>query len=389
VLEGTQFESQWHDVTFVSGRERQRNLRFSRKRRKEREGDEEFCSSERDADIDRERPALSRQKRNRKPGDPSRAVPLAFDERGEFVEPLRGRIPERQARQARLLLEQGLKGKARRQAWCGLIARRRDCFSGNSEHRFYTPCLCGNRYCRTCGPKSFRNLFTHHSRLRPLVESLLSHRFEDHRPRVLAKLDITTRNVGEMPSAEEVRQFNKGIRRFFRAIEKKLGISRREYGVLWCCEFGSGNTNLHAHGIYAGPYLPQRELSRLWAEIRSDGSFIISIKRARSFEAALGHALKYPSKFFDAAEARLVELEVAFDRVRRVHALAAFYNPKIEREPGEEGPLEAGHCPICGDLLLDAPGYHFISDLQREGRRDADAVRLEVGRAKILAETPP
>src|SRR5260370_25473968 len=226
VPSGTQLESQWHDVTFVSERERQRNLRFSRKRRKESEGNEEFCSSEREGDLERERPALRRQLRNLKPGDPSRAVPLAFDERGDFVEPLRGRIPERQAQQARLLLEQGLAGKARRQAWCGLVARRRDCFSGNTEHRFYTRCLCGNRYCPTCGPKSFRDLFTHHSRLRPLVEDLLLHRPGDHRPRVLAKLDITTRNVGEMPKAEEVRQVNENIGRVFSTIEKEIGVAR-------------------------------------------------------------------------------------------------------------------------------------------------------------------
>lgn len=382
-------ESLWHDPSYVTKCERERNLRYSRKRRRELDPSEEYCSLERNGDLERERPELRRQARNRKPGDPSRAVPLAFDERGDFVVPLRGRIPERQAQQARLLLEQGLTGKARRQAWCALIGRRRDCLSGNSEHRFYTPCLCGNRYCPTCGPKSFRDLFIHHSRLRPLVESLLSHRPGDHRPRVLAKLDITTRNVGEMPTAEEVRQFNKDIRSLFRAIERECGISRREYGVLWCCEFGSGNTNLHAHGVYAGPYLPQRELSRLWTEIRADGSFIVSIKPARSFEAALSHALKYPSKFFNAVPARLVELEVAFDHVRRVHALAAFYNPKIQREPGEEGPAEAGHCPICGDLLLDAPGYHFISDLQREGRCDVSVARVDAARAKILAESSP
>lgn len=389
MLEGTQVESQWHDVSFVASRVRARNLRFARQRRNARRPDESYISLQREADLIAERPALRRQVRDNKPGDPSRAVPLAFDERGNFVGPLRGRIPERQAQQARLLLEQGLAGKARRQAWCGLIARRRDCFSGNSTHRFYTPCLCGNRYCPTCGPKSFRDLFTHHSRLRPLVESLSNHQPADHRRRVLAKLDITTRNVGEMPTAEEVRQFNKDIRRFFRAIERDCGISRRQYGVLWCCEFGSGNTNLHAHGVYVGPYLPQRDLSRIWSEIRADGSFIVSIKEARSFEAALGHALKYPSKFFNAPPARLVELEVAFDRVRRVHALAAFYNPQIEREPGEEGPCEAGHCPVCGDLLLDAPGYHFISDLEREGRRDVGAVRVDVARARVLAESPP
>jgi hypothetical protein len=382
-------EAAWHDFSFVTKRERERNLRFARNRSKQINVGDEYCSPERESDLQRERPALRRQVRNRKPGDPSRAVPLAFDVRGDFVEPLRGRIPERQANQARLLLEQGLIGKARRQAWCSLIGRRRDCFSGNSEHKFYTRCFCGNRYCPTCGPKSFRDLFIHHSRLRSLVESLLQHQPTDHRTRVLAKLDITTRNVGQMPTAEEVRQFNKDIRRFFRAIEREFGISRRKYGVLWCCEFGSGNTNLHAHGVYVGPELPQRDLSRIWSEIRADGSFIVSIKRARSFEAALGHALKYPSKFFTAAPARLVELEVAFDRVRRVHALAAFYNPKIERDPGEEGPCEPGHCPICGDLLLDAPGYHFISDLQREGRRDADAVRIDIARAKAFAESPP
>jgi hypothetical protein len=146
----------------------------------------------------------------------------------------------------------------------------------------------------------------------------------------------------------------------------------------------------HAHGIYVGPALPHynRELSNLWAEIRADGSHIVSIKQARSFEAALGHALKYPSKFFEAAPARLAELEVAFNRVRRVHALARFYNADIQREPGEDESC-AGHCPICGELLLDSQGWHFIEDLKREGRRDADAARIEVGRAEVLTGAGP
>ncbi len=386
-------EAIWHDVSFVTKRDRERNLRFARERRNWNptrfDAGKEFSSPERDHDLERERPALRRQVRNRKPGDPSRAVPLAFNEHGNFVEPLRGRIPERQAQQARLLLEQGLTGKARRQAWCGLIGRRRDCFSGNSQHRFYTPCFCGNRYCPTCGPKSFRDLFTHHSRLRPVVEDLLRHRPGDHRPRVMAKLDITKRNTGEMPTADAVRRFNDNIKRLRERIMKYLGISRRDFGIFYCDEFGSGNTNLHAHGVYVGPWISQRVLRDMWAEICADGSFIISIKRAKSFEAALGHALKYPSKFFEALPARLVELEVAFDSIRRVHALGAFYNPKIEREPGEEGAAGAGHCPICGDLLLDAPGYHFISELQREGRRDANTVRVDVARARVFAESPP
>jgi hypothetical protein len=376
------------DVTLITPRERKRNLRLARLRSRE---EAPYCSPERQADLLSERPALVRQMRNKKPGDPSRSVPLAFDENGNFLAPLTRKIPPRQASQAHLLLELGLPGKARRQAWCSLIARRRDCISGIIEHRFFTKCRCGNRYCPTCGPRSFRELFNRHSRLRPLVEQLLQHQPADHRQRVLAKLDFTTRSTGEMPSAADVRQFNKDIRRFFRVIEKRFGISRRDYGFLWCCEFGSGNTNLHAHGIYVGPVLPQRrrELSNLWSEIRADGSYIVSIKRARSFEAALGHALKYPSKFFDAPPARLAELEVAFDHVRRVHALARFYNPDIEREPGEEGPNDAGHCPICGDLLLDVQGWHFLDELQREGRRDADEVRIETGRTRVLTGVGP
>lgn len=401
----------------------------------------------RSEDLRCERKPLSRQKREieSRKGDPSRAVPLAFDTAGNFVEPLRGKIGDRNAKTARLFLEQGAPGKARRQAWCGLIGRKRDCLSG---HKLYTPWLCGNRYCQTCGPKSFRKLFIEHSRLRPLVEELLKHKPGDHRPRVLAKLDVTVVNTGEMPTTEQVRRFNEDIRYLFREVEKQFGVSRKDYGLLWCCEFGSGNTNLHAHGVYCGPKLPQskkrKEMSSLWARIRrsdsllvlvehvgkdgkktisrtryrsamfrklralrkrlrghpsrrivkvlrvrGDGSKIISVKPAKNFEAALGHALKYPSKFFDADAGRLVELEIAFDRVRRVHALAAFYNPKIEREPGEEGGYDAGHCPICGDLLLDTPGYHFIDELRREDRRSVDEVRVEVGRAKVLTGAGP
>ena len=245
-------------------------------------------------------------------------------------------------------------------------------------------CRCGNRYCPTCGPLSFRSLFTRHSRLRSIAEGLLRHRPGDHRTRVLAKLDITRRNTGEMPDGKAVRLFNENIKRLREKISKYLEIARRDFGILYCDEFGSGNTNLHAHGIYVGPWIPQRVLARFWAEICGDGSFIISIKRAKSFEAALAHALKYPSKFFEASPARLAELELAFHKVRRVHALGAFYNPKIEREPGEEGPVQAGRCPVCGDVLLDTKGWHFVDDLRREGRRDIFAARVETARAQIL-----
>ncbi len=184
-----------------------------------------------------------------------------------------------------------------------------------------------------------------------------------------------------MPTRDEVRKFNQDIRRFFRAVERRFGISRKDYGALWCDEFGSGNTNLHAHGLYCGPRLPQtkmgKELSCLWSEIRGERSFV-SIKNAGSFEAALSHVLKYPSKFWNASPARLVDLELAFDHVRRVHAVASFYNPKIEREPGEDSSAEASHCPICGELLGEPErGWAFVDELSREGRRNLDEERMK------------
>jgi len=349
-------------------------MRLARARR-ERDGGEYVSAEaerERDAKYDRAHPKPK--------GNPERATPKAFDANGQWLPKLASRISARQSEQAHLLLENGLPGNARRQAWCGILARRIDCID-NAQHGFFERCRCFNRYCPTCGPLCFRGLFAKHSRLIAVVEKLMQHPIQDHRPRVLAKLDITTKKLGRMPTREEVREFNRDVRKLFRAIEREFGICRKDYGALWCCEFGRMNQNLHAHAVYCGPWLPQKKLSRLWAAIRADGSFIISIKRAKSFEAGLSHCLKYPSKFFDAPPSRLVDLEVAFHGVRRVHAVAAFYNPKIEREPGEDAGLLNGTCPICRGLLGEPGfkgvkrGWYFADELEREGRQDLALAR--------------
>jgi len=229
-----------------------------------------------------------------------------------------------------------------------------------------------------------------------VVEELFHHREGDCRPRAVAKIDITLRNTGTMPSAQKVRRFNENIRKLFRKIERELGISRCEYGFGWMDEFGSGNANLHAHGVYAGPYLPQKLLSRWWSEITGD-SFVVSIKAAPSFEKALSHALKYPSKFWDAPPSRLVALEVAFHKVRRFHSMARFYNPPETRnEPGMEsdGIDEAKRCPFCGSYLRTPRrrrGWVWVSDLEREGRVDLERARVTANCQKIFGRgaAPP
>jgi hypothetical protein len=283
------------------------------------------------------------------------------------------------------------RAKANRQAWCDIIGRRLDCSSSSCGKKYFKPFNCRLRYCPRCGRQAFRQLFAKHmGRLAIVAEDLLRHNSGDCRTRVIAQIDITLRNTGRMPSPHQVRSFNKKIRRLFRQIEKRLGISRSNYGFGWMDEFGSGNSNLHAHGVYVGPYLPQRDLSQWWKEITGD-SYIISIKAAPSFEKALSHALKYPSKFWDAPPSRLVELEKAFHKVRRFHALARFYNPlETRNEPGmnTDAKDEAKRCPCCGSYLRKSrlrPGWAWLSGMASEGRIALETARIESNRAKVLA----
>jgi len=367
---------------------------------------------------------LAQPQTTRCKGDPTRALPRAFDEQGVLSPHVLARISPRQAEQATLLFA-NRPGKARRHAYCLIIARLKDCLESQA-HKFFERQPCGLRYCPNCGPLCFSELFAKHIRLRCIVEDLLRSLPGDGRRRVVAKVDITsrklgmptrdevigqlsrklgrqptrdevrqsTRQMGRMPTRDEIVLFNRLVRKFWRAAERRFGISRKDYGVLWCDEFGSGNSNLHAHSVYCGPSIPQtkkgKQLSRLWAEVCLgtvfEGSAFVSIKAAQSFESALSHAFKYPSKFFDAPPARLVALEVAFDHVRRVHAMARFYNPKIEPEPGEhDGPKVEG-CPLCCGLLGEPrAGWFYVDDLQGEGRLDLREARMVANRAGVLS----
>src|SRR6185437_2479779 len=365
-------ESIWHDPAFDAARMRHWRPKNLRKARERAEENEPYVCEEREHD---EQITRRHDRENPKPsGNPDRAIPRFFDDAGELPSWLVRAIPESQNVQAKLLFHAGMIGKGNRQALCGAVARRIDCVE-HDEHRYFRKFQCQNRYCPACGPVCFRELFARHVDLRGCVERLRAgeksigwRKVESGgkckreriwqasltgtvRTCVLAKLDITTKKLGRMPTKDEVRRFNEDIRRFFRAVESEFGISRGEYGALWCCEFGRMNENLHAHGIYCGPWLKQKKLSRLWRETRADGSFIVSIKIAKSFEQALAHCLKYPSKFFDAPAERLASLEKAFHRVRRVHAVACFYNFHEEREPGEDTGSDTGLCPECKGML--------------------------------------
>ena len=423
MLTQIELEHRSHDPGFVLAREETRRRYFLHLRRNSEPDlfpDAEYISSDHARDLDREDMghANRRAGRSQKRGSELQ-VEQAFD--GQAIAPdIVSHAPARQVEQAILLrrkaeyfeqrsvaaaasgevkesiafkkMAASFRAKANRQAWCGIVGHAMDCSNSRCGKKMFKPHDCKLRYCPRSGPKAFRELYVKHiGRLAMVAAELCSHQQGDCRARVVAQIDITLRNTGKMPSTERVRAFNKNIRKLFRRIECELGISRRSYGFGWMDEFGSGNANLHAHGMYVGPHLPQKLLSKWWKEITGN-SFIVSIKAAPSFEKALSHALKYPSKFWDAPSSRLVALEVAFHKVRRFHALARFYNPpETHNEPGMESDAvdESKRCPFCGSYLRPPRlkrGWAWVSDLRREGRIDLEEARVTANREKVLAE---
>lgn len=355
------------------------------------------------------RPGPEKKKRGR---DPREALPESND-----IEALADTFgaSDRRRRQAQALERHGLHSKAKRVVLCGRLGRRLNCLSEHArEHRFFRPYRCHGRYCEVCGPAWFRKKFSDLlSILPPVIEQILKTCRERGIIYVIAKLDFTIPNTGQMPKLEQVRDFHRALHDFWRLVERLLYVRRDEYGQVGCDEFGGSNTNLHRHSLYVGPTLPQhnKELSALWSlanitdrarrrelirlarkkgvrflwdALRPEERRFASIKRARSFQAALAHALKYPSKFLShSTPERLAELEAAFHKTRRFSTGGAFYRIKVEREPGEE--CELGHCPLCGSPLAEQHGvWEPRSALEAEGRRDIEEVRRQVAKQRVM-----
>ena len=185
------------------------------------------------------------------------------------------------------------------------------------------------------------------------------------------------------------------IKRFRASLLRYLGLKRRDVGFARAFEFGQRNTNLHAHCIWLGPRLPRPKakgrdergvLSRMWEDAcrgtAFEGSFIVSVKRAESFERALGHCLKYGLKHIPADPARAAALEAAFNGVRRFQCAGAFFNaPKVD---GECQHADSG-CPFC-QAMLD---FSFCSFFPRTVAAAWGFVDLgQARRSKVLAIDP-
>ncbi len=364
---------------------------------------------------------------------------LLANDRGDWLVTPAGKRakPERLAKGERMYVNDLMK-KANRELACGLLGWVVTC--KENGHTFKVPYQCGNRYCTTCGPRNAIRLFAKHfPRLLFVATRLMLCRSEDAwgnvcdscskaieakqlphwppargiRPRVVvAKIDFTIVNTGKTPGPLLVRELNENIKAFCRALERRFHIKRKDYGLAYCDELGANNSNVHAHGIYVGPWLPQRkgrcELSQLWAEVTgyngskprslggekpaagaSAGGFIISIKYAKGLEEALYHAIKYPAKYIlQSTPERLADLEIIFHRVRRFHTLAAFYSPEVPEDPNA---ADAGsrHCPICDSLLSERGPWEMLYTMDQRGLEDITAVEKRIARERGLTGLAP
>jgi hypothetical protein len=273
-------------------------------------------------------------------------------------------VPEIDHRFANALGAVSLRVKAKRRLMCGHVGRVAMCTNTECAGKFFAPFGCNTRFCPRCGPRLSAKTFRQQvHRLKPLSDSLLR-----RRGYLLAKLDLTSKNLRRMPTPGEIHAFDGCIRRFRANLLSYLGLKPRDVGFARAFEFGQHNTNLHAHCIWLGPRLPcpkakgrdeRGVLSRMWEDAcrgtAFEGSFIVSVKRAESFERALGHCLKYGLKHIPADPARAAALEAAFNGVRRFQCAGAFYNaPKVEGEcKADSG------CPTC-QAALDYSACSFF-----------------------------
>jgi hypothetical protein len=271
---------------------------------------------------------------------------------------------------------EGMSGGAVRQAQCSSIGWVKQCKHGHLWHRTFR---CGLRFCPLCMSSIYESLYYDAlNRLAPVAGRLVPEWPVTGRCplRVIAKVDFAIRNDGHMPSTEKVRWFNRAIRRFFIRLARRSGWRKGDWGAAWCAESGPGNSNLHAHAVFCGPWIEQRgrQASALWSDVVGEFA-IVSVKAAKSFSHALRHAIKYPAaswKYFLASPERLASLEKAFYTVKRFHAVGAFYNP-----PGDEkvppfilAPYDK--CPTCGSQLedLSVPRWFSLHELMRMGSQD-------------------
>jgi hypothetical protein len=264
----------------------------------------------------------------------------------ESDEEWRGRVSD-------VLIEHKLFPKAKRYLECSRYAYLYQC-NGDGKHDLFSPIYCDLRFCPRCAPRQFARLLRKYE---PVLKAVSAHKKAGFRIR---EITLTSRNTGNLTPAQ-IKKFNQDIKKTLKFLMRRV----EGWGAIWCDEVGFENTNLHAHILLYGPYIPQPRLAEVWNEI--SGHEVVYITEAhRSGGQALLYMLKYVSKP-PARDPNLIGLlEVAFHGTRRVHALGTFYN--FVGEDSDNVDSEWGNCPHCGAELTKLPGSARIEKAIVQGR---------------------
>lgn len=254
---------------------------------------------------------------------------------------------------AQVLVEHKLFSKAKRYLECARYAYLYQC-KGKEKHDLFSPIYCDFRFCPRCAPRQFARLI---QKYEPVLKAVSAHKKPGFGMR---EITLTTRNTGSLTPAQ-IKQFNLDVKKTLKFLMSGI----EGWGAIWCDEVGFNNTNLHAHVLLYGPFLPQTRLAEAWNGI--SGYEVVYITKARKSGAkALIHLLKYVSKPPASHPNQIGLLEVAFHGTRRVHALGLFYN--FVGEDTDNLHSEWDTCPHCGAELTKLPGSTRIEKAIIDGR---------------------
>lgn len=333
---------------------------------------------------------------------------------------------------AQALYNAGLKKKAFRYADCEMRGEKTECSRYPAHHRFFKSYHCLNRFCSKCGRVHRARLYCRYS---PVLSAFLSEcsSLPFH---TLARVNFTMRCDGQVPTREQVRAFNQAVRKTVmkavRAVLRErakggdewaraaLKLRKAVYGIFFSDEVGfetrghvpdaeraAHGLNLHAHGIFYGPFLSdwkrgweifrdiwRKETARVFGQ-ESHGCWIKHLTGWRSdpdraVRHALNHLLKYISKCPYQTVQRMADLESAFDGARRVHAGGLWHGLKEEdrsvrcsdvcpicRKQGKECPLYTHRAQLPNGGAI--PEYWPVKLLREQGYMDIEKVRARLG----------
>ncbi|MGH9438243.1 MAG: rolling circle replication-associated protein, partial [Terriglobia bacterium] len=254
---------------------------------------------------------------------------------------------------AQVLIDHALFSKAGRFIECCRYAHLYEC-TGPGKHPLFAPIRCDLRFCSYCAPRQFARLI---AKYEPILKAVCARREKGF---LLREITLTSRNTGTLTS-EQIKQFNSDVKRTLKTLMRGV----KGWGAIWCDEVGFGNTNLHAHILFYGPYISQVQIADVWREI--SGNEVVWISKAhKSGGTALIYMLKYVSKPPAKDPEQIGLLEVAFHGTRRVHALGVFYNFPVEHE--DRDCTEWKSCPHCGAEVRKVLGSVRIEKAIWDGR---------------------